>query len=101
MAQGTAEEKTAHREAVWAELRKVGRPDSRYHWDFSRFIPDFDGSERCAERMADIPAYKSLGDRRVFVTPDNCLDHVRTRLLLDRHPYVMTTLVDDSGVSRS
>ena len=88
----TADEKAALREDVWAELRKVGRPDSRHHWDFSSFIPDFDGSEKCSERMANIPAYASLGDRRVFVTPDNCLDHIRTRLLLDGHPYVMTTL---------
>jgi 5-formyltetrahydrofolate cyclo-ligase len=86
-----ADKKMAYRLEAWKELRKVARPDSRYHWDFTRFIPDFEGSEVCAQLLAGIDAYAGLGDRRAFVTPDNCLDHVRSRLLRDAHPFVMTT----------
>ena len=33
------------RRVVWDKLVKVAKPDSRFHFDFSSFIPDFAGSE--------------------------------------------------------
>jgi 5-formyltetrahydrofolate cyclo-ligase len=37
----TAEsDKAIIRKRVWAELREVALPDSRFHWNFAEFIPD-------------------------------------------------------------
>src|SRR4051812_50105155 len=57
------------RARVWAELRGVARPDSRFHWDFASFIPDFAGSEGCANRITALPAWAGLGERRGVVPP--------------------------------
>lgn len=78
-----------YREQIWTELAKVARPDSRFHWDFHSFIADFEGSERCAQRIADLPCYKAPG--MVFVTPDNSTEAFRLRLLRDGRPFLMTT----------
>lgn len=80
-----------HRERIWEELRKVARPDSRFHWDFSRFITDFEGSDRCAERLLANGAIEALGDQRIFVAPDNCLEDLRYKLLTAGRAFVMTT----------
>jgi 5-formyltetrahydrofolate cyclo-ligase len=77
------------REEIWAALRKVARPDSRFHWDFSSFIADFIGSERCAQTIRQFPEYSKAG--LLFITPDNCLESFREAVLVDRKPYVMTT----------
>jgi len=80
-----------YRERIWAELAKVARPDSRFHWDFSSFICDFEGSEKCADRVLELDALKSRGDRQVFITPDNCLEDLRYKLIKAGIPFVMTT----------
>ncbi|MEI8105376.1 MAG: 5-formyltetrahydrofolate cyclo-ligase [Actinomycetes bacterium] len=91
MTETTAEKTERHRERIWHELRKVARPDSRFHWDFSSFITDFEGSDRCAERLGDLVT-ASVGDgRRIFVTPDNCLEEFRAGLIRAGIPFVMTT----------
>lgn len=77
------------RERVWAALRQVARPDSRFHWDFSSFIPDFDGSERCVERIRGLEAYG--GSEVLFITPDNSLERLREAVIADGKPFVMTT----------
>src|SRR3954471_7906292 len=77
------------RARVWAELRGVARPDSRFHWDFASFIPDFAGSEACADRITALPVWSGLGDRRGFVHPGNSDGELRRRLL--RRPFVITT----------
>ncbi len=82
------------REEIWAALRKVARPDSRFHWDFSSYIPDFVGSERCAQAIGQLPEYSRAG--LLFITPDNCLQTFRELVLADNKPYVMTTY----GISR-
>jgi len=61
-----------YRERIWAELAKVARPDSRFHWDFSSFICDFQGSKKCSDRVLEMEALIRRGDRRVFIIPDNC-----------------------------
>ncbi len=78
-----------YREAIWSELSKVGRPDSRFHWDFSSFIADFEGSEACTEQVAALESYRR--SELVFVTPDNSTEGVRRRLLADGKPFIMTT----------
>jgi 5-formyltetrahydrofolate cyclo-ligase len=80
-----------YRERIWSELRQVARPDSRFHWDFAHFIADFEGSDRCAERVLGLDALRGLGERRLFVTPDNCLEPLRAGLIRAGLPFVMTT----------
>ncbi len=80
-----------YRERIWAELAKVARPDSRFHWDFSSFICDFEGSELCSDRVLQLAAFTGRGDRRIFVTPDNCLEDLRYQLITRGVPFVMTT----------
>lgn len=64
------------RQQVWQRLLQVARPDSRFHWDFNQFIPDFAGSERCADRIARTPEYEAANT--LLVTPDNSLAALRT-----------------------
>ncbi|MCW2526279.1 MAG: 5-formyltetrahydrofolate cyclo-ligase [Pseudonocardiales bacterium] len=79
----------AHRERIWKELAAVARPDSRFHWDFSSFIADFDGSDACAERVRELPAYQAGG--AVFITPDNSTEALRAQVMADGRPILMTT----------
>jgi 5-formyltetrahydrofolate cyclo-ligase len=80
-----------YREQIWEDLRRVARPDSRFHWDFSRFIPDFEGSSACADRVLALEAMTVLGERRIFIAPDNCLEQLRAQLLRGGIGFVMTT----------
>jgi 5-formyltetrahydrofolate cyclo-ligase len=77
------------RERIWHDLREVGRPDSRFHWDFSSFIPDFTGSDACADTLAALPAWQDAG--LLFITPDNSTEHVRRRAIRDGKPFLFTT----------
>lgn len=77
------------RRRVWADLRRVARPDSRFHWDFNEFIPDFEGSERCAETIRGLDVYRDA--RYVFVTPDNGLGRVRQWCILDDKALLVST----------
>ena len=80
-----------YREQIWAELSKVARPDSRFHWDFSSFICDFEGSEKCSDQLLELAAITDRGRRQIFVTPDNCLEDLRYKLIQLGIPFVMTT----------
>jgi 5-formyltetrahydrofolate cyclo-ligase len=64
-----------HRERIWAALRRVGRPDSRFHWDFSSFIADFAGSDAATARVLELPAWREAAE--VFITPDNSTELLR------------------------
>ena len=37
------------RRVVWDRLAQVAKPDSRFHLDFTSFIPDFEGSSKCVD----------------------------------------------------
>ncbi|ROV95191.1 hypothetical protein VMCG_08600 [Cytospora schulzeri] len=76
---GGPEHKAAVRSKVWTELRKVAYPDSRFHFDFSSFITDFEGSQAANDRLLALPAFR--GCSCVFITPDNCLEYLRERTL--------------------
>jgi len=82
------EEKASYRLNAWERLKKYARPDSRFHWDFSKFIPDFKGSERCAEKIRRLSVYKRA--RLLFITPDNCLERFREICIKDKKPFLMT-----------
>jgi 5-formyltetrahydrofolate cyclo-ligase len=77
------------RNRVWAHLRSVSFPDSRFHWDFSAFIPDFEGSVRCAEAIRSSTHYKEAVC--VFVTPDNSLTRLRQSCISDQKPMIVPT----------
>lgn len=81
--------KTQARKQVWSELIGVAKPDSRFHYDFKEFIPDFDGSDEATARFVEMPLYKEA--ETVFVTPDNCLEELREQVLLDRKTQVVPT----------
>ena len=52
---------------IWENLLKVAKPDSRFSWQFSEFITDYEGSEDGAVLMASTEAYKTA--KTIFITP--------------------------------
>jgi 5-formyltetrahydrofolate cyclo-ligase len=81
--------KSSVRERVFAELLKVAHPDSRFHYDFGEFIADFQGSDRAIDALMGHRFYGQA--RLLFITPDNCLEQLRYRSLLDGKAILMTT----------
>jgi len=77
------------REKVWKELRKVAKPDSRFHWNFAEFIADYDGSDLCAELIREHDSYKKA--KVVFITPDNNMGKLREYAYIDNKVVLMTT----------
>ncbi|MQA96768.1 MAG: GntR family transcriptional regulator [Streptosporangiales bacterium] len=69
------------RRVVSQRLNAVARPDSRFDDDFTAFVPDYEGSVACAERIAALPAYADA--ETIFVTRDNNLRPLRERALRD------------------
>jgi 5-formyltetrahydrofolate cyclo-ligase len=84
-----------HRERIWSQMLQVCRPDSRFHWDFSSFIADFEGSEAAAGRVQELVAYQMC--ERIFITPDNATEDLRRRAILDHKTIVMTTYAITRG----
>ncbi len=81
--------KTSVRERVWQSLREVALPDSRFDFDFAEFIADFDGGEAACDRLVADSAYQAA--ELIFITPDNCLERLRHRALLDGKRVLVTT----------
>jgi 5-formyltetrahydrofolate cyclo-ligase len=81
--------KSTIRERVWAELRKVALPDSRFHFDFGEFIADFQGSDEALTRLTSHRFYKDSSF--IFITPDNCLEQLRYQTLKDGKLMLITT----------
>lgn len=81
-------DRSTFRLRTWKMLRKVARPDSRFHWDFSRCIPDFLGSEECTVKVRRMEVYKKAN--LLFITPDNCLETLREACIRDGKAYLMT-----------
>lgn len=77
------------RTKVWSNLIEVALPDSRFHLNFSEYIPDFTGSVRATDRLVSLDAYKN--SRFAFITPDNCLTDLRYRMICAGIPFVMST----------
>lgn len=82
-------DKQAIRDQVWKELDKVSVPDTRFHRDYTNFIPDFQGSDQALARTITHPHYKEA--RTLFVTPDNCLETFRLQCLRDNKRMIVTT----------
>ena len=77
------------RQNVWKELRTIALPDSRFHFDFSEFITDFEGSEQATQRLTAMDIYRNA--KVVFITPDNCLELLRAQTVRDRKVMLMTS----------
>lgn len=77
------------RQQIWSRLKEVARPDSRFHLNFAEVIPDFVGSDRALDRLSALPFYRS--GSYAFITPDNCLAELRSRMLADGQSMVMST----------
>lgn len=82
-------EKFKLRQQVWNELRKVARPDSRFHWNFEEFVPDFEGSDLCVASIREMDDYQQ--SHTVFVAPDNSLTLLRQRILEDNKQLISAT----------
>ena len=77
------------RQEVWKKLRSVAFPDPIFDFDFSSFIADFEGSEKCAETIINLDSWKK--SELVFITPDNSLIKLREKAILAGRRFVMTT----------
>ena len=82
------------RAQVWTKLRRVARPDSRFHYDFNEYIPDFEGSDSATARLTALPCYQHA--KTIFITPDNCLEDLRLQALRDKKRELVSTY----GISR-
>lgn len=83
------DEKEKLRRQVWIQLEKVARPDSRFHLDFNRFIPDFESSAQSIEQLCNTSEYQQA--ERILVTPDNSLASLRARCIADGKSLVVPT----------
>ncbi len=77
------------RQRVWQELRKVARPDSRFHWDFEKFVPDFEGSAQCAASIREMECYQE--SKILFIAPDNSLTRIRQQAIEDQKQIIVAT----------
>lgn len=81
--------KAEARAHVWSELIKVAKPDSRYHFDFNEYIPDFEGSDEATTRLTNMDIYQNAGT--LFITPDNCLEQLRAQTVRDGKTQIVST----------
>jgi 5-formyltetrahydrofolate cyclo-ligase len=65
------------RRRAWDRLEAAGVVPPGVHG----YIPDFDGTDRAAERLAELPLWKTA--RVVFATPDRAQRPVRARALAE------------------
>lgn len=83
-----AEAKARIRGGVREKMRTVIRPDSRFVYQLENMSPDFPGSEVFPRVIMSLPFYK--GDNPVYITPDNCGDHLRTHFIKEHRPLMAT-----------
>ncbi len=81
---------------IWEKLRKVAKPDSRFSWEFSEFITDYEGSENCTKILTSTDIYKN--SNIIFVTPDNNLETLREQIIRDKKTLLMTNYGIKRGV---
>jgi 5-formyltetrahydrofolate cyclo-ligase len=70
-------------------LHAIALPDSRWHTDVTRFVPDFAGSDAAIQRIESLPAFRDA--RTVFITPDNSLHRLTVAALTAGRTVVMPT----------
>lgn len=77
------------RNEAWEELKEVALPDSRFHFKFSEFIPDFEGSKRALTKLLTLSLYRN--STFIFITPDNCLEELRAQALRNKKKILVPT----------
>jgi len=77
------------RQIAWSNLRRIAKPDSRFHLDFGEYIPDFEGSREAIERLLKLEIYQQA--KVLFITPDNCLERLRAQSLRDGKVQIVAT----------
>lgn len=77
-------------------LLEVAIPDSRWHLDVLRFVPDFDGSPLAHTRVRAMPAYRAASV--VFIAPDNSLRELVRAALDDGKRVVVPTYAMRRGM---
>lgn len=80
---------TIVRQRIWSKLRAHALPDTHFHYNFAEVIPDFVGSAAAVARVETLPAVRDA--ELLFVTPDNCLAEMRSRLLQAGKTLVVST----------
>lgn len=94
---GTFVNKSAQvRRLVWERLAAVAKPDSRFDYDFKRFVPDFEGRQRCEDRLRGLPVYAEA--HQLFIAPDNSLESLRAQALNDGKRIVVPTYGGSRGM---
>ena len=83
------EEKQNIRLGIWKELKKVALPDSRFHFNFEEYIPDFIDSSIAHKQIYNNEIYKN--SQILFVTPDNCLTAFREQVIRDKKDMIVST----------
>ena len=86
---GAEPDKSRLRREVWSKLREVARPDSRFHWNFEEFVPDFEGSDHCARAIRDMAWYQQ--SNLIFMAPDNSLTRARQYAIEDQKQLIVAT----------
>ena len=81
---------------VWSKLAQVAKPDSRFHFDFTSFIPDFEGSPKCVNAICQTPEYRRADT--VVAMPDNSLEGFRHQALTDGKTLLVFTYAMMRGV---
>ncbi|KAF9735104.1 hypothetical protein PMIN06_001449 [Paraphaeosphaeria minitans] len=66
---------------VYKELLQHAKPDSRFHYDFLSFTPDFRGSSAAVDRLVQLPCYQAA--TTILATSDGSLEALRCRALHD------------------
>jgi 5-formyltetrahydrofolate cyclo-ligase len=73
------------RNVMWAHvyrgLIQSAVADSRFHFDFLSFTPDFRGSDAAVKRVVELACYKTA--RTLLITSDNSLERLRYQALQD------------------
>ena len=83
-ADALASAKERIRGSVRERMRPIIRPDSRFTYQLEHISPDFPGSENFPGLLQKLPFYE--GENPVYITPDNCTDHVRAQLIREQRP---------------
>jgi 5-formyltetrahydrofolate cyclo-ligase len=73
------------RKLIWARVHQTlirhAVPDSRFHFDFLSFTPDFRGSAAAVDRILGLPCYQNA--HTILITCDNSLEGLRYQALKD------------------
>lgn len=72
------------RGAVRERMSRIILPDSRFVYQLEHISPDFPGSENFPVLLKELPFYE--GENPVYITPDNCTDHVRAQFIREQRP---------------